>query len=228
MEGRPLMRQNWRRLLFLHWAMEPGIVQASLPSGLWVETWDGAAWLAIVPFAMERVRPVAMPGLPGVSNFLELNVRTYVRDESGMSGVWFFSLDCSQPLAVWGARTLFRLPYFRARMSEEVGLSRTEYTCRRSGTNVAANYRYRAVGPAGRAEPGSLEEFLIERYRLFTAFPKRLRTARVAHEPYQIQPVEVLQWSMAPLVWNGIHLEMRPPDHAVYSPGVDVRVFGVK
>jgi hypothetical protein len=112
----PVMRQRWSRLLFLHWPMEPDVIQATLPPGLTVDTFDGRAWIGVVPFFMERIRPVFCPPVPGISWFLELNVRTYVHNEQGNSGVWFYSLDCNQPLAVEIARRLFHLPYQHAEM----------------------------------------------------------------------------------------------------------------
>lgn len=223
----PLMRQNWRRLLFLHWAVDPEIVQATLPPGLTVETWEGQAWLAIVPFAMKRVRPVGCPPVPGISDFLELNVRTYVRDPKGWTGVWFYSLDCSQPLAVWAARKFFGLPYFRAWMEERVRLAGSDFFCEREGTDRSGSYRYRGIGESAPARARSLEEFLIERYVLFSMKNGALRTAEVWHEPYAIQAAEVAAWSMIPLQLAGFELGHRPPDHAVYSAGVDVEIFGL-
>ena len=85
--------QNWRHLVFLHWRVNPQQLQTHLPPGLTIETFDGSAWLALVPFAMENVRPWWSPSVPGISWFLETNLRTYVRHESGLSAVWFFSLD---------------------------------------------------------------------------------------------------------------------------------------
>lgn len=222
------MRQNWRRLLFLHWAMEPEVVQATLPRGLQVDCRDDRAWVAVVPFAMERVRPVGCPPVPGISNFLELNVRTYVRDETGRTGVWFYSLDCTQPLAVWTARTFFGLPYFDAWMEERVRLAGIDYFCERNETGRRSQFRYRGVGGAAPALAGSLEEFLVERYVLFTRHRGQLTTGEVWHEPYRIQRAEVAAWSTVPLELAGFDVGSRPPDHAVFAPGVDVRVFGLR
>lgn len=203
------------------------MVQATLPAGLTVETWEDRAWLAIVPFAMERVRPVGCPSVPGISDFLELNVRTYVRDANGRTGVWFYSLDCTQPLAVWAARRFFGLPYFHAWMEERVKLAGIDYFCEREGTARLGAFRYRGVGRPAPARSGSLEAFLVERYVLFSLKQGRLGTAEVWHEPYEIQTVEVAAWSMAPLQLAGFELDHRPPDHAVFSPAVDVRIFGL-
>ncbi len=114
------MRQRWTGLLFLHWPVEPALVAERLPAGLHVDTFEGNAWLGAVPFFMDRVRPVGTPPLPWLSWFMELNVRTYVHDDHGNAGVWFFSLDCNQPLAVEIARRSFHLPYQHAVMRSRV------------------------------------------------------------------------------------------------------------
>lgn len=101
------MRQRWEKLLFLHWAWDAAEVQRTLPLGLTVDTFEGRAWLGVVPFFMRDVRPAWVPSVPGISNFLELNVRTYVFDGRGRPGIWFYSLDCNQRLAVRAARTFF-------------------------------------------------------------------------------------------------------------------------
>jgi uncharacterized protein YqjF (DUF2071 family) len=222
------MYQRWRRLLFLHWDWDVAAVQATLPPGLTVDAWQGRAWLGVVPFRMEGVRPRFLPAVGGLSNFPELNVRTYVRDVQGRSGVWFYSLDCAQPLAVWVARACFGLPYFRARMREQLD-ERTawiSYDCRRRGeAGEPAHYEFCGVGVAARAGEGTFEEYLVERYRLFARRAGKLLTGEVWHEPYAIQAAEVARWSAAPLRQTGFDVGALPPVHAVFSPGVDVAIF---
>ncbi len=110
----PVMFQSWRHLLFLHWSWDPAAIQATLPAGLHVDTHHGHAYLGVVPFWMDAVRPRFCPPVPGLSWFLELNLRTYVHFADGTPGVWFYSLDCNNPIAVQLARTLFSLPYVHA------------------------------------------------------------------------------------------------------------------
>jgi uncharacterized protein YqjF (DUF2071 family) len=150
-----------------------------------------------------------------------------VRDARGRPGVWFYSLDCSQPLAVWAARIGFGLRYFHARMRETVG-EFISYDCRRRGSAETAHYEYRGIGGAARVGAGTFEQFLVERYRLFAVRRGRLVTGEVWHEPYPLQAAEALRWSDAPLRWAGFDATARPPLHAAYSPGVDVRVFGIE
>ena len=107
-----VMKQAWRNLAFLHWRMPVDVVQRTLPPGLTVDTFDGAAYIGLVPFYMRRIRPRFLPPVPGLSWFLEVNVRTYVIDHNGVPGVWFYSLDANQWFAVKIARRFFKLPYF--------------------------------------------------------------------------------------------------------------------
>src|SRR6266545_3145162 len=114
---RPVMLQHWRRLTFLHWPYPPPAVQALLPPGLEVETFDGAAWVGLVPFLMDGVRPPGVPPLPWASRFPETNVRTYALGPDGRGAIWFLSLDAARLGAVLTARASYALPYFWSRMS---------------------------------------------------------------------------------------------------------------
>jgi len=107
----PVMFQQWRDLLFLHWEYPAEAIQATLPAGLFVDTFAGKAYLGVVPFFMQKIRPRFLPAVPGISDFMELNLRTYVHDRAGVPGVWFYSLDANQWLAVQVARNFFHLPY---------------------------------------------------------------------------------------------------------------------
>src|SRR6476646_1279096 len=108
------MRQDWHHLLFLHWEIPPQELQALVPPELTIDTFDGIAYVGLVPFTLTGVRPVGVPPLPWVSSFHEINVRTYVHREGRDPGVWFFSLDASSALAVAAARAAYKLPYFNA------------------------------------------------------------------------------------------------------------------
>lgn len=229
----PVTFQKWRELLFLHWEVEPSEIQRTLPSGLQVDTYADKAYVGIVPFYMRDVRPRFCPALPGLSDFLEINLRTYVYDERGMAGVWFYSLDANQWLAVQLARTFFKLPYFYAKMSATKDLTGAiTYSSLRRGSQPASrsSFHYRAVGPLRHAEPGSLEFFLVERYLLFAASAGsgQLFSGQVHHRPYPLCQAEVLQWDANLMRLSGFDLPQRTPDHIVMSPGVEVDVFGLQ
>jgi hypothetical protein len=221
-----VMHQRWDNLLFLHWACDPQDIQPMLPEGLRVDTFDGKAWIAIVPFDMCGIRPRFCPPVPGVSDFLELNVRTYAYDEQGRAGVWFASLDCNQGLAVWTARTFFHLPYQDAQMSRTVGPDgHISYRSQRRGDTHVSDFSYRRSPETRTAQPGTLDFFLAERYLLFSKTPGGLRTGRVHHAPYPLAEVELERWDDRVFRLDGWPAQTRPPDHVIASPGVQVKVF---
>ena len=222
--------QAWRHLMFLHWRVPVADLQPLLPEGLTAETFDGSAWLALVPFSMERVRPWWSPAIPGMSWFLETNLRTYVRHASGIRGVWFFSLDANSRLAVRIARTVWKLNYIDCGLSLHVDPD-NKYTA--SGQRRSPHTEFYSITASLTADSpqeapaGSLEEFLLERYTLLTQAPDgQFYSGQVHHDPYQYQLLSEIDCQQN---YTGSLLkrhcdEARPPDHAAWSIGVDVRV----
>jgi uncharacterized protein YqjF (DUF2071 family) len=221
----PLMFQRWVHLLFLHWSFAPEIVQMTLPHALQTDTFRGTAWVGIVPFFMRGVRPAGFVPVPGISNFLELNLRTYVRDECGRPGIWFYSLDANQPLAVSIAKAAFALPYEFAKMSAKVSDGEIDYCSRRYGFKNSLHYQYRTSEQLGEAAFGSLEFFLVERYRLFARRGNKLFTGRVHHSPYQIRKVTVIKADPELFAMDGFETPVEPPAHVIYAERVDVSIY---
>jgi uncharacterized protein YqjF (DUF2071 family) len=224
------MYQRWANLLFLHWSVSPEVIQATLPPGLYVDTHKEQAWLAVVPFFMQGIRPRFCPPVPGLSSFLELNLRTYVHDRHGRPGVWFYSLDANQALAVKIAQTVFSLPYVYARMSAGKGSGKQiELESTRPGAPRQA-FQFAPAETIGHAEPGTLEHFLVERYLLFS-YRERSRTlyvGRVHHASYPLFKPRVFSYSRDLFRLNGFADPERDHDHALMSPGVDVSVYGLE
>lgn len=226
--GRPAGFQRWLSLLFLHWEVEPEAIQRTLPDGLTVDTFDGRAFIGVVPFTMRDVAPRWSPSVPGVSHFHELNVRTYVvRD--GVPGVWFYSLDAASTIAVLIARLHWKLPYHRARMRLERDGDRISYQSTRlfpgpKPGNFSGRYRIGAALP--QPEPGSLLHFLVERYVLFAEKGGRLQLGRVHHVPYPLHEVELEHWDESVIAAQGIHRGDEAP-MALFSHGVDVDVYAL-
>ena len=233
-EGAPVMRQRWARLLFLHWEWDAEEIQRTLPPGLSVDLHEGRAWVGVVPFFMERVRPRGLPAVPGLSNFLELNVRTYVHDAQGRPGVWFYSLDANQWLAVTIARKFFFLPYQHAAMSATVsaGTGAVEFRSQRAETERESRFGYRPAedAVAGEAKAGTLEFFLLERYRLFAwdARGGRLFSGRVHHTPYRIAAAPDATWEDATMELAGFDVEGRAPEHLCVARAADVEIWPLK
>jgi uncharacterized protein YqjF (DUF2071 family) len=226
-----LIYQKWRDLLFVHWSFRPEIIQATLPEGLVVDTWHDKAYVGVVPFFMKDVHPRFVPSVPGISDFLELNVRTYVLDKDGRPGVWFYSLDCNQWLAITTARVGFYLPYFDAEMKASQGADGLiDYRSRRTGTKKETRFWYGGKGVAHFAEPGTFDFFLIERYLLFTRDPASgdIHCGRVHHEPYPLLNPSLAAWDTTMLEINGLPIPPGDPEQIHFSPGVDVKTYALQ
>lgn len=231
-----VMRQDWHHLLFLHWEVPVEELQPLVAPELTVDTFEGKAYVGLVPFTVTGVRPLLTPPLPWISSFHEINVRTYVHFEGRDPGVWFFSLDASSSIAVAAARAAYHLPYFHAAMElfEPAGAKKEiDFHSRRDdprGTMPAtAHIRYGPVdGIENHAAPGTIEHFLMERYILYTNLDDhRLRRARVHHQPYPIQRADVLDLEET-MVWAaGIRrAETAPLRH--YAREVSVKVYAME
>jgi len=224
-----VMYQQWRDLLFLHWEYPAPAIQATLPDGLFVDTLGGKAYLGVVPFFMRDIRPRFLPAVPGISDFMELNLRTYVYDRAGVPGVWFYSLDANQWLAVEIARRVFHLPYEHAKMKAgRAAGSRIRFESLRTGARAngtRCEFDYAPGADLPPSEAGSLEFFLVERYRLYAHAPGGLRVGAVFHEPYPLCRAELSAWDENLLPLDGFTATGRPPDHVVMSRGVDVTIF---
>jgi uncharacterized protein YqjF (DUF2071 family) len=233
-DRQPVMYQEWYHLLFVHWEVPAEPLRALLPAGLDLDTYDGRAYVGLVPFTMRGVRPRRFPSVPWLSSFHETNVRTYVHRDGRDPGVWFFSLDAANPAAVALARAWFGLPYYHARMCVEVddrgapGPSLTYVSERVRGAHRTAlsEVRARVVGPVEPAEPGSLEEFLVERYLLYSTPRGHLRRGQVHHAPYPLRRAELNTLDETLLAASGIERpDAEPLVH--YAAGVRVEVFGL-
>jgi uncharacterized protein YqjF (DUF2071 family) len=221
----PLMFQTWTNLLFAHWEVTPEVIQQTLPAGLTVDTWEGRAFVGVVPFFIRGLRPRAVPCLPWISNCLEVNIRTYVVDAEGNPGVWFYSLDCNQPFAVWFARAMFSLPYQHAKMSARFNAEGSlDYRSQRRRTPCMARFAYAIESEVTFAEPGSFEFFLIERYLLFTAHGSKLYRVQVHHRPYPLSAASLRSFSIQHVEPSAVNTGT-PPMHLIGSSGVNVEIF---
>lgn len=232
---RAVMVQRWDRLSFLHRPCDPEVVQRVLPRGLEVDTFDGAAWIGLVPFRL-TVRSPALPALPWVSRFAEVNVRTYVRGPDGRRGIWFLSLDADRLGAVVVARRWYRIPYVwgATRLTETARTVR--YESRRRWPEPAGAELLLTVAPSEPIAPSDvteLERFLTCRWRLYSPAPLALPATRirfvatqVEHPPWPLQRARVLELREGLLAAAGLP-GFGPDLVAHFSPRVRVR-FGAR
>ena len=208
------MAQTWRDLLFAHWPIAVEALRPLVPAALELDSFGGQAWIGVVPFRMTGIRARWLPPVPWLSAFAELNVRTYVT-VGGKEGVYFFSLDAPNPVAVATARRWFHLPYMNATMSCQPDGDAVVYSSRRTHRGAPAaelRARYRPRGPVALAGPGSLARWLTERYSLYTLDPtERVLRGEIHHAPWPLQPAkaEIATNTMASAV--GITLPTEAP-----------------
>jgi uncharacterized protein YqjF (DUF2071 family) len=215
--------------------VDPRALERLLPRGLEVDTFEGVAWIGLVPFTILPTRPAVLP-LPVLPSFHEVNLRTYVRWRGADPGVFFFSLDAASRLAVAGARSWYRLPYHFARMRmtiEDTSETRGEFRIRYESNRLwpgplpaRCALRYGPVpGPLAPAALASREHFLVERYLLYTVSRDRLRRARVAHAPYSLRPAAFDSLDETLSSAAGLPGPASGDRLAHYSPGVSVDIL---
>lgn len=227
-----VMYQDWHELLFVHYTLDPELVQSLLPPALTVDTFPNAkgetrAWIGAVPFRMRNVRPRFVPPLPGLSAFLETNLRTYVHQRGRGPAVYFFSLDAANAIACRIARETFNLPYHHAQMSSQRRGERFVYHSTRKSDGASLRCEFSVGDALGASEPGSLAYFLAERYLLVT--PRRdgrLGWGRVHHQPYELRAATLHDYDET--LSRAAGLPQREPEHLCYCEGVATRVWPLR
>jgi uncharacterized protein len=233
------MNMRWNTLLFAHWRVDVDALRPLIPPALSLDIFDGSAWIAVVPFTMSHTHPVLAPvNVPHVSDFVELNVRTYVTRE-GKPGVWFFSLDAASRIAVRLARRFFHLPYMDAEMKCEVGLhpnplprgEGVNYTSRRTHKGeppAAFEAGYQPCGPMFSAQPGSLEYFLTARYCLYAGDAQgKVYRGEVDHADWPLQPAQCDIRCNTMTDPIGLHLSP-VPQHCLYVHQLNVVAWSLQ
>jgi uncharacterized protein YqjF (DUF2071 family) len=227
--GRWTWRQQWKDLLFAHWPLPAADLRRFVPAPLSIQEFDGTSWVGLVPFRMAGVMRRPFPDLPWISAFPEMNLRLYV-EMGGRPGVWFISLDATNPLAVWAARRFFHLPYFRASMTVRHQGERVHYVSERlkGPSRVAFRGTYWPTTAPDEAKRGTLEHFLTERYCLYAQAPDgSILRGEVHHSPWPLQGAGAeieLNEVAGP---QGIELT-GPPSLLHFSRHLDVAVWSVQ
>lgn len=221
--------QSWRYLLFAHYQVPTEILRPLVHPELTLQSESGKTWIGVVPFYLV-IRPRYTPLIPGFSFFPEINVRTYV-EHKGESGVWFFSLDATNQIAVWAARKFFCLPYYHARMSMRREDGRVAFKSqRRSGTEILPSFEgeYEPISDPKHPEPGSLEHFLAERYCLYTQHHDgQLCRLDVHHVPWPLQQAKANIKTNSMLAPLGLNIDNQKP-LLHYARGIDVITWPLK
>ena len=226
-ERRTVLRQTWAQLAYFHWPYPPEVVQALLPDGIRVDTFDGQAWVGLIPFEMQRVRIGPTPAVPYFGDFIEINVRTYVVDRHGRRAVWFSSLDVPRAAIVGVARTAFALPYCWASARHHVDGDRHRYVSSRrwprspagAGTDIA----FRVGEQIAPGDVTEFEHFLSARWALLTTRRGQVLYGAVEHPRWPLHRVDDVEITDTLVTAAGLPAPAGEP-HGMYSPGVPVRI----
>ena len=220
--------QHWRDLLFLHWPVPVEALRPLIPAPLSIDTYEGVAYVGLVPFWMFGVRPNWSPERVAF-RFLETNVRTYTHLDGRDPSVYFFSLEAASAVAVAVARAQFGLPYFWARMGIRRDGRRIEYRSRRLIGGPSRTWvQFEPGEQLGPSAPGSLEHFLIERYYLHVQRGGRLLRGQVHHSTYPLQRATLVGLHDESIAAAGLPQPAGPPPLVHYVRGVDVNIHGLQ
>jgi uncharacterized protein YqjF (DUF2071 family) len=222
-----VMRMTWSELLFAHWSVDPEVVAPLLPPGLTLDIRDGKAWIGVVPFLMSNVAPRCCPPIPKLSRFLELNVRTYVT-LNGKPGVWFFSLDAENPVAVRVARATFNLPYMDATMALEqdpsASITYRSTRTHRGEPSAVFDAIYQASRETFFAQAGTLEHWLTARYCLYSANrANRLFRGEIDHPPWTLSHAN---WTVRQnTMGSSLGFDLSSEPHLLFAQPLTVRAW---
>lgn len=227
--GQPLMHQSWGKLLFMHWPVDVAVLRPLIPSSLQIDTFDGTAWIGVVPFTMWDIRafPPYFPRIPFLNAMHELNVRTYV-SSNREPGVWFLSLDCNNAAAVFGARKSYFLPYFNATIDLRQHDNAIDYNLTRRDqppANFSSSWTIGKSLPI--TTPGSLPFFLTERYCLYSKRRSRVYRSRIFHEPWQLKTASIQTISSTMIESHGLPAPTGEP-LLHYAEEISVDIWALK
>ena len=223
-EGKPVMEQNWKQILFLHWPVDPALIQARIPPQLEVDTFEDKGWIGITPFRVSGLHLMSLPPMPGLDSFNEINVRTYVHHK-GKPGIWFFSLDASKLIPVIAARLFYGVPYFSAEIdASQAGTSFGVEMTRLTNREVRFKARWNKGTRLRDPDAESLAFFLLERYCFFAEMGNSIMITRVYHHPWILDEALVESWESRLINSLGLPEPNREP-LAHFSDGVSTQIW---
>ena len=225
---RHTLDQEWRFLTFMHWRVDIEKLRPHVPEGLEIDTFEGDAYIGLVPFMMKNVRPSWFVSTPGVSNFPEFNIRTYVKKD-GIAGVFFLTLEAKSLVTCNFAPRTYGLPYRYARGDVKKIGEQWNWRSSRNNGQLRLAGTTEVIGQEVQAESGSLEEFLFERYSLYANHKESLRRGYTHHNKWKFQhaKVELTENSLTESFDLGID-EILTPELVHYSDGVRVRTYSIE
>lgn len=226
-----IMYQERRHLLFLHWKFDKKHIQKTLPPGLYVDTFEDTAYLTIAPFFIQNLNLSVLPALPFLSDFIEVNVRTYVYDEKGTPGIWLYTLDINSLIATAFGRMFFFLPYQNTQLASYQNNQEIKIWGKRlTKKNVKMEFKFHILdeSKSSKADLNPLDFFLLERYALFSYYDNQLYSKKIHHAPYTLSSVNLTEYQSNLLDATQFQLNRPKPDIIHYCRGLDVDFFSLE
>ena len=225
MRSMPISTMIWEDVLFAHWRVNSNDLQKCLPAGIELDTYNGEAYLGIVPFFMKKMELTFLPYLSRLS-FSQINVRTYVK-VANQQGVYFFTLDTNNLLAMLGGKVAFKSPYAYANITLEKRDNEHYFQIKRPKTPLCFKAIYKSIGNTFYAENGSLEHWLTERYRFFTSHKGKIYFGDIDHGKWQLQKAALT------IEGNNLFQSHRLPlpsgePHLLFSSSLAVKAFQLR
>ncbi|MDC0502525.1 DUF2071 domain-containing protein [Euryarchaeota archaeon] len=223
------LQQNWVDLTFMHWEVDPDVLRKHIPDDLEIELFEGKAYVGVIPFKMEKVRPRNLPSISFISNFPEFNIRTYVRKD-GKGGVFFLTLDAQSHVTCAYAPFAYGLPYKYSKCSLSIDKNGFySWDSKRNSNSIKLTGVSKPRGPLLKAKKGSLEEFLFERYCLYVCKKGITYRAYTCHEQWEFQDAEaeLIDNSLTDFYRLGIKNSLKP-DLIHFSKGVEVLTWNIE
>ncbi|MDY3339557.1 DUF2071 domain-containing protein [Riemerella anatipestifer] len=215
--GNWIYYQEWNRALFLHWIIPFELLRELVPSNLNIDTFDGKCYISLVAFTMEKIRPRFLPSIKCISNFDEINLRTYV-DNNNKKGVYFLNIEAGKTLSVFIAKAISGLPYEKAKINRMDKFYKSENP--QKGFNLNAEFEVEEEI----IYKTELDKWLTERYCLYLNKDKNLYRYNIHHQEWQIKNVSIKNLDVNYKVGN-INLNNQPPNLTHYSEGIKVMAW---
>lgn len=207
--------QEWNKAIFLHWEIEKEIVEKWIPSGVKIDTYNGKAWISLVAFTMENIRPRLLPAFSPISNFHEINLRTYVIKEN-KPGVYFLNIEAQKWFSAYISRKISGLPYQKSDITHDIKEKKLFAHFKKKGFNLEIDYK---IGNLI-ADKNALDVFLSERYCLYLDLNNEIIRYEIHHLPWQINELTCTKLKTNYFI-EDIDLN-RKPDLIRYSEGIQV------
>lgn len=206
--------QQWNHVLFFHWAVDAELLRAMLPKNLELDLFEGKAYVSLVPFSMQQIRPKFLPAFKPVSDFHEVNIRTYVTKD-GKSGVYFFSLEAEKGFSAYLSRHFSGFPYEKSMIRRSEGKYVSSNAFRKFFLDVEFAIKEK------RAEKSEIEKFLTERYSAYVDIGGKLFRYDIHHKEWEIKTVDIQKLHLDYRL-PGLEFAEKQPDLVHYSDGVEV------